>query len=111
MGNNKSLMQYIHQVHKSVIQLLRATVHSGTRIFNQSRYNYITILRCLEYRLSTIIPSFLRASATLDVRLSVRLSIHVTFTTIVPGATPYVGVKCKGVGKSSNIRPISRYSS
>ena len=32
-------------------------------------------------------------------------------TAIVPGATPYGGVKCKGVGKSCDFRPISRYSS
>jgi len=38
------------------------------------------------------------------------LSIRVTFTAIVPGATPYRGIKCKGVGKSCNFRPISRYS-
>ena len=39
------------------------------------------------------------------------LSNRVTFTAIVPGATPYGGVKCKGVGKSCDFRPISRYSS
>jgi len=39
------------------------------------------------------------------------LSNRVTFTAIVPGATPYKGVKCKGVGKSCDFRPISRYSS
>ena len=38
------------------------------------------------------------------------LSNRVTFTAIVPGATPYGGVKCKGVGKSCDFRPISRYS-
>jgi len=30
------------------------------------------------------------------------LSNRVTFTAIVPAATPYGGVKCKGVGKSCN---------
>ena len=39
------------------------------------------------------------------------LSNLVKFTAIVPGATPYGGVKCKGVGKSCDFRPISRYSS
>ena len=39
------------------------------------------------------------------------LSNRVTFTAIVPGATPYGGVKCKRVGKSCDFRPISRYSS
>jgi len=39
------------------------------------------------------------------------LSNRVTLTAIVPGATPYGGVKCKGVGKSYDFRPISRYSS
>jgi len=40
------------------------------------------------------------------------LSNRVTFTAIVPGATPYGGVKCKGgVGKSCDFRQISRYSS
>jgi len=36
---------------------------------------------------------------------------RVTFTATVSGATPYGGVKCKGVGKSCDFRPISRYSS
>ena len=39
------------------------------------------------------------------------LSNSVTFTAIVPVATPYGGVKCNGVGKSCDFRPISRYSS
>ena len=39
------------------------------------------------------------------------LSNRVTFTAIVPGATPYGGVECKRVGKSCDFRPISRYSS
>ena len=39
------------------------------------------------------------------------LSNRVTFTAIVPGATPYGGVKCRGVGKSCDFRPISLYSS
>jgi len=43
--------------------------------------------------------------------LAIRQLTHQKSRRLSKGITPNRGIKCKGVGKSCNFRPISRYSS